>query len=135
MKSPADIEAITKTAMDYFEGWYDGDVARMERMVHPDLCKRGWKQDSTGVAHVNTITAKDLLSDTNLYTTAFQEFSAKPLTGTAPRPAELEIRVNVDDVHGDIATATIYTTVWIEYLQLVRIPDGWQVLNTLYARR
>jgi len=28
--------AITKTALDYIEGWYAGDAARMERALHPD---------------------------------------------------------------------------------------------------
>jgi Putative lumazine-binding len=33
-------EAITHTALDYFEGWFDGDVERMNRALHPDLVKR-----------------------------------------------------------------------------------------------
>jgi hypothetical protein len=33
-------EAIRQTALDYIEGWYDGDPARMERSLHPDLAKR-----------------------------------------------------------------------------------------------
>ena len=32
--------AIRQTALDYLEGWNDGDPARMERSVHPDLAKR-----------------------------------------------------------------------------------------------
>jgi Putative lumazine-binding len=32
-----DHELITQTVHDYFEGWYDADVARMDRALHPDL--------------------------------------------------------------------------------------------------
>ena len=32
--------AIRQTALDYIEGWNDGDPARMERGLHPELAKR-----------------------------------------------------------------------------------------------
>ena len=38
--SPSDNAAITKTALDYIEGWYTGDAVRMERALHPELAKR-----------------------------------------------------------------------------------------------
>src|SRR5437762_7796997 len=38
--SPVESAAITKTALDYIEGWYAGDAARMERALHPELAKR-----------------------------------------------------------------------------------------------
>lgn len=37
---PNENDAIKKTALDYIEGWYAGDAARMERTLHPDLAKR-----------------------------------------------------------------------------------------------
>ena len=40
----ADLEgdkvAIREAVLDYIEGWYSGDPARMERALHPDLAKR-----------------------------------------------------------------------------------------------
>ena len=36
----ADRDAIVRVALDYFEGWFDGDPARMERTLHPDSAKR-----------------------------------------------------------------------------------------------
>ena len=38
--SDADRQAITQTALDYVEGWYEGNPERMERALHPDLAKR-----------------------------------------------------------------------------------------------
>ena len=38
--SEADKTAIKQTALDYIEGWYNGDAERMERALHPDLAKR-----------------------------------------------------------------------------------------------
>jgi hypothetical protein len=39
-QNPADSAAIRTTALDYIEGWYDADAARMEQALHPHLAKR-----------------------------------------------------------------------------------------------
>src|SRR5437762_9047816 len=36
----ADKAAIKQTALDYIEGWYEGNAERMERALHPELAKR-----------------------------------------------------------------------------------------------
>ena len=48
-KPPADPEeeAIRGTALDYIDGYYSGDAARMQRAVHPELAKRIVKVDPT----------------------------------------------------------------------------------------
>jgi hypothetical protein len=38
--APSDEIAIKQPALDYIEGWYEGDAARMERALHPELAKR-----------------------------------------------------------------------------------------------
>jgi len=38
--SETDRDAIKATALDYIEGWYEGNPERMERALHPDLAKR-----------------------------------------------------------------------------------------------
>ena len=50
----ADAAAIRQTALDYIEGWYEGNPERMERALHPELAKelcvqirRTIKADST----------------------------------------------------------------------------------------
>lgn len=39
-QTAADSAAIRATALDYIEGFYTGDAARMERALHTDLKKR-----------------------------------------------------------------------------------------------
>src|SRR5262245_51395748 len=36
----ADAAAIKQVALDYAEGWYDGDAERMQMALHPELAKR-----------------------------------------------------------------------------------------------
>ena len=33
-------QAIIAAALDYYEGWFDGDPDRMERALHRELVKR-----------------------------------------------------------------------------------------------
>ena len=38
-QSAADTAAIKATALDYVEGWFEGNAERMERALHPVLAK------------------------------------------------------------------------------------------------
>ena len=38
--TPDDETAIRKTALNYIEGWYEGDAGRMESALYPKLAKR-----------------------------------------------------------------------------------------------
>jgi hypothetical protein len=44
-QTAADSAGIKQTALDYIDGWYTGDAARMERAVHPELAKRNVTTD------------------------------------------------------------------------------------------
>src|SRR5688572_6478371 len=39
-QSAADSAAVRAAALDYIEGWYEGNADRMARAVHPELAKR-----------------------------------------------------------------------------------------------
>src|SRR4029077_852433 len=47
-QTAADTAGIRAAAMDYIEGWYAADAARMERAVHPELVKRIVTTNPTG---------------------------------------------------------------------------------------
>ncbi len=109
---------IVRTALDYFEGWFEGDVERMRRALHPELAKRaltedGWTLDET--------TAEWML-----------EATAKQLGKTRDVP-DRRIEVEVVDVYGEIATAVVRSAVYREYLHLVRTGDGWKLVNALWT--
>jgi hypothetical protein len=107
--------AIIDTVRDYFEGWYDGDRARMERALHPDLAKRapdGESLDETTAAWMIDATARG--------------------AGKRDDPDERRLEIAVVDVYDRIATATVHGPVYIEYLHLVRTGDGWRIVNALW---
>ena len=118
---PAEVEAaIVDTVLDYFEGWYDGDVARMTRALHDDLAKRSLAGDGRGVEETS---AREMIDAT--------------ANGRGKRddPAERRLSVRVDDVYDTIANVTVMSVPYAEYVQLVRTADGWKIVNALWQRR
>jgi hypothetical protein len=109
--------AIVDAVLDYFEGWFDGDADRMERALHPDLAKRSLEKDGQ---KLNETTAEWMIDAT-----------ARGV-GRERDPGDRRIEVEVVDVHGAIANATVRSAVYREYAQLVRTPEGWKIVNTLW---
>src|SRR5438552_15556173 len=66
-QTAADREAIKQTALDYIEGYYDGNAERMERSLHPDLAKRIVRADpSSGKNRLEHMTAARLVQVTQM---------------------------------------------------------------------
>jgi hypothetical protein len=109
-----DQELIIQTVHDYFEGWYDGDVARMDRALHPELVKRSPAEG------LEAIVTKDQM-----------------LKGTAEGEgtkvaADRRLEIDIADVCGDIASVVVRSAPYREYLHLVRTGDGWRIANGLW---
>jgi hypothetical protein len=109
--------AVVATALDYFEGWFDGDPARMERALHPELAKR---PGDAGPGSLGTLTAQEMIDATTAG------------IGRTRDVPDRQIRVEVVDVFGNIASAVIRSAVYHEYIHLVRTPDGWKIANALW---
>ena len=61
----SDAAAVRRTALDYVEGWYEGNAERMERALHPDLQKRIVEKDpKTGNARLREMSASMLVGYT-----------------------------------------------------------------------
>jgi hypothetical protein len=119
--SADDVVAVTATLMDYFQGWFDGDAARMRSALHPELAKRGVEDDTVG-QELESITAQQMIGWTG------------DGAGVRQRPTDLQITVEVLDVYRQIATALVRSTVYVEYAHLMRTSQGWKIVNTIYVR-
>src|ERR687885_2060058 len=64
-QSAADAAAIKQTALDYIEGWYEGNSERMERALHPELAKRIVRTDpKSGRSSIGMQSAMTLIGGT-----------------------------------------------------------------------
>jgi hypothetical protein len=121
-ETAGDTEAIIATVTDYWEGWFDGDAVRMERALHAALAKTGVTPDPSGIKVSRAMTATEMVGWT------------RDGEGVAEKPADFAYEITVNDAFRDIATVTVRSGVYREYLQLVRGPEGWRILNALYTR-
>jgi hypothetical protein len=110
--------AVIAAVLDYFDGWFDGDAARMERALHPDLAKRALQEDGRS------------LDET---TAAWMVDATGRGVGRDRDPGDRQIDVTVADIHATIASATVRSAVYREYVHLARTTDGWKIVNTLWA--
>jgi hypothetical protein len=106
---------IRETVLDYFDGWFDADPGRMERALHPELAKRSLEADT-----IDHIGARGMVEAT--------------AAGGGKRRATGERRtdIRIVDVHGSIASVVVDSSVYREYLHLVRAQDGWKIMNALW---
>ena len=109
-------EQITAAVRDYFEGWFDGDVARMDRALHPDLVKRR-AGESLGIT-----TKASMVAQTGE--------GAGREDGT-----DRTLEIDVLDAHEDIASVVVRSAVYHEYVHLVRTSTGWKIANALWQLR
>jgi hypothetical protein len=127
-----DRRAIVAAVHDYFEGWFDGDPARMDRALHPGLAKRAPMAALQAVGLVPDGDADALDEDSR---DSMIEATARGVgTTRATTPEERALEVEVVEVYGWIATVVIRSPIYREYLHLVRTSEGWRIANALWQR-
>ena len=111
----AEIEAIVR---DYIEGWYAGNVDRMNRALHADLVKRNHQsEDPDSLREVTKARMLELTADGG---------------GGASGP---ETEIEIDDVSTHIAAARVLSPEYLDYLHLVKTSTGWKIANVLFRNR
>ena len=120
-KQSSDEAPIVAAALDYFEGWFEGDGARIDRALHPGLAKRSLSQVDPDSPELRDLTKEGMV-----------ELTAAG-GGKDEIPDEgLRIDVEVVDLHGNIASVVVRSAVYREYLHLVRTDEGWKIVNALW---
>jgi hypothetical protein len=89
---------------------------------NPALAKTGVSIDASGHQTTEAMTAADMIGWT------------RDGEGVANRPADFAYDITVADSYRQIATVTVHSAIYREYLHLVKTPDGWRILNALYTR-
>jgi hypothetical protein len=114
----ADAEAIKLTALDYIEGWYDGDAARMEKALHPELAKRIVWTDASGQNTLGQMSAMTLVQRTR--------------EGTGKSDTTRQKDVTILDVFENTAMVKVVATDWVDYLQEAKWNGHWKIVNVLW---
>lgn len=113
--------AIRQTALDYIEGWYEGNVERMERALHPELAKR--------IVHTNPQNNRSRLDQMSAMTLVLGTRRG----GGKDTPKERQQKdVTVLDVYENAASVKIVASDWIDYLHMAKFNGRWVIVNVLW---
>lgn len=119
-QTKSDAELIKETALDYIEGWYEGDAARMERALHPELAKRIVRTDARGRNGLGQMGAMQLVQLT------------RTGEGKSTPKEKQQKDVTVLDIFNNAASAKIVASDWIDYLHLAKWNGRWVIVNVLW---
>lgn len=109
-----------RAALDYVEGWYEGDAAKVERVLHPQFVRR--------IAAV-TVAGDDFFWHQDRI--QFLEMTRRG--GDKATPADQrQIKAAVRDLARTTATVRVDSAYYVEYLSLVKLCDRWQIVNVLW---
>ena len=116
----ADSNAIRQAALDYIEGYYEGNAERMARAVHPELAKRIVNVDERGRYRLGQMSAMTLVEGT------------RAGGGRDTPEAERRTDVTILDIYQSSASAKIYASGWVDYLHLAKWNGRWVIINVLW---
>ncbi len=114
---------IRRVLLDYVESWYEGDPARTERAVHPDLAKRIVEARADGRQFLEHMGALELIQNT------------RQGSGRKTPEAERQRGIEVLDIFRNIATAKVSAARWIDYVHLAKINGDWKIVNVAWAMK
>jgi len=118
--SDADRQAITQTALDYVEGWYEGNPERMERALHPDLAKRVVFTDEKGRSRLDQMSAMGLVQGVKR-------------GGGKDTPKEKQQKdITILDVFENAASVKAVMSGWIDYMHMAKVNGRWVIINVLW---
>ncbi len=119
-QTAADSAAIKKAALDYVEGWYEGNTERMERAVHPELAKRIVRTDQNGRSRLEQMSAMTLVLGVKR-------------GGGKDTPVEQQQKdVFILDIFQNTASAKAIMSGWIDYMHLAKWNGEWRIVNVLW---
>ena len=120
-QAPSDTELLKQSALDYIEGWYEGNAERMERALHPELAKRIVRTDpKTGRSALSQMSAMSLVQGTRR-------------GGGKDTPKEKQQKdITILDIFQNAATVKVVASDWIDYLHLAKFNGRWVIVNVLW---
>lgn len=119
-QTDVDREAIKRTALNYAEGWYEGNADKMESSLSPDLAKRIARTNDKRQTRLDNMTAMTLVQGTR------SGFGKQT-------PKEQQLKdVTILDILGGAATVKLEMRDWVDYMHIAKVNDKWVIVNVLW---
>lgn len=118
-----DEKAIRECALNYLEGWYSADTARMAKALSKDLVKKGF------LVHPGT-------GELTIAPASYEQM----LQWTGQKPNQLvenpgiKMEVTIIQVGEHIAMVKTLTPDFMDYLQLAKMEGQWKIYHAIWER-
>ncbi|HVF31216.1 MAG TPA: nuclear transport factor 2 family protein [Pyrinomonadaceae bacterium] len=119
-QSDPERDAIKRTALNYAEGWYEGNADKMESALHPDLAKRIVRTNDKGQSGLGQMSAMSLVQGT------------RGGSGKQTPAAEQQKDVVILDMIGGAATVKLEMRDWVDYMHIGKFSGKWVIINVLW---
>lgn len=112
---------LNRAALDYLEGFYEGDTLKLQRSLSPELHKYGYYKDKTGQYGGDKMSFADAIAFAK-GVLAKKQF-AKP---GAPK------QVTIIDIQEQIACVKVIAWWGMDYLLLAKHGDKWRIEQVMW---
>jgi hypothetical protein len=122
-QTDADREAIKRTALNYAEGWYEGNAEKMESSLSPDLAKRIVRNNPQGQSVLGQMTAMALVQGT------------RGGFGKETPKEQQQKDVTILDAMSNSATVKLEMRDWVDYMHVGKMNGKWVIINVLWEMK
>ena len=121
-QATSDQDAVRRAALDYIEGFYEGDSTKLARSVWSEVRKWGYyKSDSLAPYRGSAMPYANFLT-----------FAANVRAGRTKTPANAPKDVTVYDVQDQTASVKVRAYWGTDYLLLARENGRWMITHVLW---
>lgn len=122
-QTSADSAAVLRAGLDYIEGFYEGDAAKLKRSVRTNVVKYGfWRAQNTTTFAADTMSYAQFMS--------YAE-SVKARGGTKGPNAAIR-KVEILDLMSHIASVKVTAWWGVDYLQLGKYDGQWMIAHVIW---
>lgn len=114
-----DIDAVMGAALDYIEGYIEGDPERHARAYHPECVKRRYVTDEdTGIDELVVLSPRVMSDHARL-----------------SQMSDCETEVVIDAISGGMASVRVYSCRWVDFLHIVKARGEWKLFHVTWHGR
>jgi len=123
LSAQSEKEKVEKACLNYIEGFYEGDTAKLITSLKPSLYKFGyWKSSPTGSYE----------PDGNMTYREAIEYAKKVFEKKAFAKTDAIKKIEVLDVMNTIASAKVTAKWGVDYVLLAKQDDRWMIEQVLW---
>jgi hypothetical protein len=122
-QSNDDRAAVRAAVLDYVEGFYEGDTARLVRSVWPQVRKYGYYRANPTAAFQGMAMA---------FPNGFMNYANGVKSGRTKTPARAPKEITLFDVADQTASAKLVAHWGIDYLLLAKENGRWMITHVLW---